>query len=74
VVLLPDDEIRIEYDEAIQSYYVVWRPPVAMGLGQTGTEALEELRAAAHFGIDKMVDMKLEEIRQKEGEANGEPG
>jgi len=61
-MLLSDNEMRIGYDEGIQSYYVVWRPVAAMGLGQTEKEALEELRETAHFSIDTMVDLKLAEI------------
>ncbi len=47
----PGDEIIIEYDEADQSYYAVWEPPRAIGLGRTRQEALEDLRAAVNFGV-----------------------
>ena len=57
-----DSDIKIEYDEEVQSFYVVWRPVAAIGTGQTGKEALEELRQAAHFGINTMIDLKLTEI------------
>ena len=59
-----DSEIRIEYDEEAQSYYIIWRPVAAISMGHTGREALEELRQAAHYGIDTMVDLKLVEIEQ----------
>lgn len=62
MVLLSDDEMRIEYDEEIKSYYIIWRPLATVGLGLTEKEALEELRVAAHFGIDTMIDLKLAEI------------
>ena len=34
----------------------------SVGLGRTKAEALDDLRAAAHFGIETMVDLKLREI------------
>lgn len=61
-MLLPDSEMLIEYDEEIQSYYILWRPVAAIGMGKTEKEALEELREAAHFGINTVVDLKLAEI------------
>jgi predicted RNase H-like HicB family nuclease len=36
----------------------------SVGLGKTKTEALDDLRAAAHFGIETMVDLKLREIEK----------
>jgi len=69
-----DNEIRIEYDEEIQSYYVIWRPVTTMGMGQTEKEALEELKEAAYFGIDTLVDIKLAEICCKEEVKNGKQG
>ena len=59
---LPYDEIIIVYDDSSQSYYCIWRPLTSVGLGKTEAEALEDLRAAAHFGIETMVDLKLREI------------
>jgi predicted RNase H-like HicB family nuclease len=56
------DEIIIAYDEDSQSYYCIWRPLTSAGLGKTETEALNELRAAAHFGIDTAVNLKVREI------------
>jgi predicted RNase H-like HicB family nuclease len=61
---LPDDEILIAYDDDSQSYYCIWRPLTSVGLGETKAEALDDLRAAAHFGIETMVDLKLSEIEQ----------
>jgi len=58
----PGDEIKIEYDEENQSFYIVWRPVVAVGMGETEKEALEDLREAAHFGIETAVNLKLTEI------------
>jgi len=56
------DEIIIAYDEDSHSYYCIWRPLTSVGLGRTKAEALDDLRAAAHFGIETMVDLKLREI------------
>jgi hypothetical protein len=65
---LHDNEMQIEYDEVIRGYYIAWRPAAAMGMGRTKEKALEELRQAAHFGIDTAVILKLAEIGNKEGE------
>jgi hypothetical protein len=73
MVPLPDNNISIEYDEELRSYYIVWNPLTTVGLGRTEKEALEELRAAAHFGVDTVVDIKLAEVRWEENE-NGEQG
>jgi hypothetical protein len=59
---LPYDEIMIAYDDDSQSYYCIWRPLTSVGLGRTEAEALDDLRAAAHFGIETIVDLKLREI------------
>jgi predicted RNase H-like HicB family nuclease len=69
---LPDNEMQIEYDEAICSYYVAWKPMAAMGMGKTKEKALEELRQAAHFGVDTAVNLKLAEISGKEGGKYGQ--
>jgi predicted RNase H-like HicB family nuclease len=61
---LPYDEIIIAYDDDSQSYYCIWRPLTSVGLGETEAEALGDLRAAAHFGIETMVDLKLREIEK----------
>jgi predicted RNase H-like HicB family nuclease len=61
---LPHDDIIIAYDDDSQSYYCIWRPLTSVGLGKTEAEALDDLRAAAHFGIEAMVDLKLSEIEK----------
>jgi len=61
---LPSDEITIDYDDDSQSYYCIWRPLTSVGLGKTEAEALDDLRVAAHFGIETMVDLKLREIEK----------
>ena len=59
---LPGNKIRTEYDDDSQGYYIIWQPLTTIGMGRTGQEALEDLRAAAHFGIEVMVNSKLKEI------------
>ncbi len=58
------DEIAIAYDDDNQSYYCIWRPLTRVGLGKTKAKALDDLRAAALFGIETIVDMKLREIEK----------
>ena len=50
-------DIRIEYDEDSRGYYIIWQPQVVVAMGQTAAEVLEDLRAAAHFGIDIVIDL-----------------
>jgi hypothetical protein len=57
-----NSEIQIEFDEEVRSYYIIWQPMVAIGVGGTEEEALEDLRRAAHFGIETKVNLKLKEI------------
>jgi hypothetical protein len=71
MIPLPDSKISFEYDEELQSYYTVWDPMTAIGLGRTEKEALEELRAAAHYGVDTAVNIKLAEISREEAEHDG---
>ena len=54
----PGNNIRIEYDRQAECYQIVWAPMVVVGVGGTRTEALEDLRRAAHFGVDAMIDEK----------------
>jgi|LGOV01.1.fsa_nt_gb predicted RNase H-like HicB family nuclease len=56
-------DIQIEFDEETQNYYVSWEPPIAIGLGKTKEEALEDLREAAHLGVDTLIDLKLRDVR-----------
>ena len=57
------NDILLEYDEIHESYFVIWNMSVA-GLGKTKQSALNDLRKAAHFGIDTMVKLKLQTIEQ----------
>ena len=58
---LHPSEIKIEFDDS-QGYYIIWQPLTAIGTGRTEQEALEDLRAAAHFGVETAVNSKLREI------------
>ncbi|MEA1958161.1 MAG: hypothetical protein U9N44_00580 [Chloroflexota bacterium] len=49
--------IQIEFDEVSRSYFIFWCPVIA-GLGETPHEALDDLRQAAHLGVDTMIDSK----------------
>ena len=62
--MTPDinEDIYIEYEESDGNYFIVWRPIVTIGSGATGKEALEDLRKAAHLGIDTILNKKLEEL------------
>lgn len=56
-------EIEIEFDEETQNYYIIWEP-IVVSLGKTKQEALEDLREAALFGVDTLVDLKMEDITE----------
>ena len=51
-------DIEVEFDEQSGEYYAVWNL-VAIGLGRTSSEALEDLREAVHLGVDTLIDLKL---------------
>ncbi len=55
---LTRNDIIIECDTETMDYYSVWKP-VVIGAGKTEVEALEDLRTAAHFSVDKLIDLKL---------------
>ena len=50
--------INLRFDTEAREYYIIWEP-VVIGTGITRREALEDLRTAAHFGVDTMIDLKL---------------
>jgi predicted RNase H-like HicB family nuclease len=58
--MLEKNEVHIEFDKDMQYYYAIWQP-VAIGTGATRQEALDDLRQAAHFGVDIFLDLKLKE-------------
>ena len=53
--------IEVKLDSETQDYYVIWQPLV-IASGGSEVKALQELREAAHSGIDVMIDMKLREL------------
>jgi len=53
-----NNNIKIEFDEETQNYYIIWQP-IVVSLGKTKGEALEDLREAAHFGVDTIIDLKI---------------
>jgi predicted RNase H-like HicB family nuclease len=59
------NDIKLEYDKESGDYYIVWEP-VVISAGKTERRALEELRGAAHLGVDTLIDLKLKNIK-KEG-------
>jgi len=59
-----DNDVKIEFDDVIQSYYIVWRP-IVIGAGNTQREAMEDLREAAHFGVDTIINLNLSEWNRK---------
>ena len=61
--MLCNYDIDIEFDGETGSYFVFWTPCIA-GSGATQHEALEDLRAAAHFGVDTMIDLKTGDINK----------
>ena len=63
------NDIEIEFDEESQNYYICWQP-IVISLGKTKDETLDDLREAAHLGIDTLIDLKLTDIREG-GEIDG---
>ena len=66
--------MEIEYDEKAGGYYILWQPVIAVGAGGTQTEALEDLRAAAHLGVDTVIDLELGEVYLKTEVENDHQG
>jgi len=59
------NDIKFEYDKENGDYYIVWEP-VVISAGKTERDALEELRGAAHSGVDTLIDQKLQNIKKEE--------
>ena len=57
------NRINLEFDKEGGEYYIVWKP-VVISAGKTEDEALEDLREAAHFSVDTLVDRKLQDIKK----------
>jgi hypothetical protein len=58
---LAKGDINLEFDIENREYHIIWEP-VVIGLGKTRREALEDLRTAAHFGIDTFINLTLNDI------------
>ena len=57
--------INPEFDRESGEYYIIWEP-IVTGMGKTKREALEDLREAAHFGVDILIDLKLKNIKKED--------
>lgn len=58
------DNIEIGFDEEDLSYYAVTKL-IALGLGKTQEDALEDLRKAGHFGIDTIINTRLNPAKRQ---------
>ena len=61
-----NSNIEIEFDDVSRDYYIIWGLPISIGSGGTEIEALQDLREAAHFCIDLLIDQKLKEISKED--------
>lgn len=59
-----NNNITIEYDAETGDHYIIWEP-IVISAGKTKIEALEDLRVAAHFGTDTLIDNTLENIKKE---------
>ena len=59
------NDINLEYDQESGDYYIVWEP-VVVSAGKTARQALEELRGAAHSGVDTLIFKKLKKIKKED--------
>jgi RNase adaptor protein for sRNA GlmZ degradation len=62
---MADQEILLEYDDEERNCHAMLDAGKALGLGTTHREALEDLREAAHYYINTMIDLKLRELNQE---------
>ena len=62
--MLAKSAINLKFDRETQEYFIVWEP-IVIGTGKTRHEALEDLRMAAHFGVDTLINMKLKNTGTK---------
>lgn len=60
-----ENDIKLEYDRESGDYYIAWEP-VILSAGRTKRQALEELRGAAHSGVDTLIDLKLKNIKKED--------
>jgi len=54
---LDNENVEIRFDKESLNYYADCRL-IAIGLGKTREEALEDLREAGHFGVETLINMK----------------
>lgn len=59
------NDIKLDYDKTSGEYYIVWEP-VVISAGKTERQALEELRGAAHLGVDTLIDQRLQRIKKED--------
>lgn len=59
------NDIKLDYDEESGEYYIVWEPLI-ISAAKTERRALEELREAAHSGVDTLIDLKLARIKKED--------
>ena len=59
-------DIEIGFDEVSKDYYIICDLPTAIGSSGTEIEALHDLRDAAHFGIDSIIEQKRKEMAKED--------
>ncbi len=62
---MASNDINLDYDKESEDYYIVWEP-VVLSAGRTERQALEDLRGAAHLGVDTLIDLKLKNIKKED--------
>jgi len=62
--MLKRNDIQIKFDDETRDYYIVWEP-IVISSGKTIEEVLTDLRQAAHFGVDTMIDLKIKDTNQE---------
>jgi hypothetical protein len=65
VTALAENNINLEFDSETGEYYIIWKPLV-LSMGKTKGAALEDLREAAHFGVDSLINLKLSDIKKED--------
>lgn len=59
---LDSENVETRFDEETLDYYADCRL-IAIGSGKTEIEALEDLREAAHFGVDTLINLKSDSLK-----------
>lgn len=65
VTALARNDINLEFGSETREYYIIWEP-IVISTGKTRHEALEDLREAAHCGVDTLIDLKLKNIAKED--------